>query len=367
MQLAKSKRDQFLAPLQVVGNIVERRTSIPILSNIFISKTGGTLSFIASDSDMQITTWAELGGGAEEGAITVQARKLLDIVRNLPEAGEIKVEMTDKGVTVASGKSRFKLQTMPAADFPVMAAGETQSCAVLPQKSLRHLLEMVHFAMACQDIRYYLNGVLLRLDGTDLIAVATDGHRLAYVQAKIEKGCEKREFILPRKAVGELLRQLEANDDEVHLELAGQQLVCRFANTELVSKLVDGKFPDYNRVIPSDHPYSFEIDRMVWYQALHRVALVASEKFRGVSCTIGAGVMRISANNAEQEEGSEELDIEYTGEAMDIAFNVQYVLDVLSNLKAEKVKVSVRDAAKAILIAVPERDDFKYVVMPMRA
>ncbi len=367
MQLVKTHRDTLLRPLQIVSGIVERRHTLPILANILIRKEGETVSFLATDIEVQITTHAEVGSGGEVAATTVAARKLLDILRALPDTSEVSLSLANKRMTVQSGKSRFALQTLAAEEFPTVALAEHFNAkVVLPQKTLKHLFNMVHFAMAQQDIRYYLNGLLLVVDGKNVIAVATDGHRLAFCQVATEQEFARQEVIIPRKTILELQRLLEENDDPVELEIANNQVKLRFADIELVSKLVEGKFPDYTRVVPKGYKNNFTIGREQLLRSLQRAAIMTSDKFKGVRCIVTPGSMKISSTNADQEEAVEEIEIDYAGDEVDIGFNVTYLLDVLNNLKSDSVNIALGDANSSALVTVPDDADFKYVVMPMR-
>jgi DNA polymerase-3 subunit beta len=268
---------------------------------------------------------------------------------------------------VQTGKSRFALQTLAAEEFPTMQQTETYNATVtLPQKTLKHLFNMVHFSMAQQDIRYYLNGLLLVLDGKNVIAVATDGHRLAFCQVETEQEFTRQEVIIPRKTIIELQRLLEESDETVQLDIAASQVKLTFADIELVSKLVEGKFPDYTRVIPKGYKNDFTIGRDELLRSLQRAAIMTSDKFKGVRCIMSPGSMKISSTNADQEEAVEELEIDYSGDSVDIGFNVTYLLDVLNNLKCEQVNIALGDSNSSALISIPDNADFKYVVMPMR-
>ncbi|MFS0755859.1 DNA polymerase III subunit beta [Noviherbaspirillum sp. 1P10PC] len=367
MQLVKTHRDTLLRPLQVVSGIVERRHTLPILANILIRKDGERVSFLSTDIEVQITTHANVGSGSDIAATTVAARKLLDILRALPDGDDVALSLANKRMTVQSGKSRFALQTLAAEEFPTVAQAEQYSATVtLPQKTLKHLFNMVHFAMAQQDIRYYLNGLLLVVDGKNVIAVATDGHRLAFCQVEVDQEFPRQEVIIPRKTIIELQRLLEESDEPVQLDIAGNQVRLTFADIELVSKLVEGKFPDYTRVIPKGYKNDFTIDRDRLLRSLQRAAIMTSDKFKGVRCVISPGSMKISSTNADQEEAVDELEIDYGGDSIDIGFNVSYLLDVLNNLKCDNVNIALGDANSSALITIPDNADFKYVVMPMR-
>ena len=367
MQLVKTHRDTLLRPLQIVSGIVERRHTLPILANILIRKDGERVSFLSTDIEVQITTHAMVGVGADVAATTVAARKLLDILRALPDSNEVTLTLANKRMTVQSGKSRFALQTLGAEEFPTVAQAEHYNAKVtLPQKTLKHLFNMVHFSMAQQDIRYYLNGLLLVVDGKNVIAVATDGHRLAFCQVETEQEFERQEVIIPRKTILELQRLLDDNDEPVQIEIANNQVKLTFADIELISKLVEGKFPDYTRVVPKGYKNNFTIGRDQLLRSLQRAAIMTSDKFKGVRCIVTPGSMKVSSTNADQEEALEEIEIDYGGDSVDIGFNVTYLLDVLNNLKSDSVNIALGDANSSALITVPDNPDFKYVVMPMR-
>ena len=367
MQLVKTHRDTLLRPLQIVSGIVERRHTLPILANILIRKDGERVSFLSTDIEVQITTHAQVGTGGDVASTTVASRKLLDILRALPEANEVSLNLSNKRMTVQSGKSRFALQTLAADEFPTVAQAEHYNAKVtLPQKTLKHLFNMVHFSMAQQDIRYYLNGLLLVVDGKNVIAVATDGHRLAFCQVETEQEFVRQDVIIPRKTIIELQRLLEENDEPVQLEIANNQVKLTFADIELISKLVEGKFPDYSRVIPKGYKNNFTIGRDHLLRSLQRAAIMTSDKFKGVRCIVTPGSMKVSSTNADQEEAVEEIEIDYSGDSVDIGFNVTYLLDVLNNLKCDSINIALGDANSSALITVPDNEDFKYVVMPMR-
>ncbi len=367
MQLVKTNRDTLLRPLQIVNGIVERRHTLPILANILIRKEGEKVSFLSTDIEVQITTNAKVGSGGDAAATTVAARKLLDILRALPDTSDVSLTLSNKRMTVQSGKSHFTLQTLAAEGFPIVAQADHYNATVaLPQKTLKHLFNMVHFSMAQQDIRYYLNGLLLVLDGKNVIAVATDGHRLAFYQVAIEQEFARQEVIIPRKTIIELQRLLEETDEPVQLEIANNQIKLSFADIELISKLVEGKFPDYTRVVPTGYKNDFIISRDQLLRSLQRVAIMTSDKFKGVRWVVTPGSLKISSTNADQEEAIEELVIDYGGDSVDIGFNVTYLLDVLNNLKDDNVNIALGNANSSALITVPENADFNYVVMPMR-
>src|SRR5512145_52189 len=367
MNLAKAKRDEFLGPLSAVCGIIERRHTLPILSNVLIERSDDALAFLATDIEIQIAARSGIGAPAEARAVTVGARKLLDILRALPDGAEVALQHQDKRLVVRAGKSRFTLQTLAAEDFPRLAkpAGESARFE-LEQKALRRVLALVQYAMAQQDIRYYLNGLLMVIEDGMLKLVATDGHRLAYAALKLGAQLPRQEVIIPRKTVLELGKLLADSDASVKVEVGATQAAFSFGTVDLVSKLIDGKFPDYTRVIPTSHKNRLQAAREPLRQALLRAAILSNEKFRGVRWVLADGSLKIVSSNAEQEEAHEELEVSYSGDALDIGFNVNYLLDVLNNVSGESIECAFGDSASSALISYPSERDFKYVVMPMR-
>lgn len=367
MVLIKTHRDTLLAPLQSVSGIVERRHTLPILSNVLLDKQGDKLTLLATDIEIQITTTTSVGSSDGDGSITVGARKLQEILRSLPDTNEVSLILEDKRLQVRSGKSRFSLQTLPADDFPRMtiADGEAKEFEI-SQKAFRQLLGKTQFSMAAQDVRYYLNGLLLLVEGKELKAVATDGHRLAYASVEIEADLPRQDIILPRKTVLELNRLLVDSDDLLKITLTPSQIRFAFGSVVLVSKLIDGKFPDYERVVPATLKNHVRVGRQALMQSMHRAAILTNEKFRGIRVILGENSLRLNAANAEQEEAQEEMEIEYSGDPIDVGFNVGYLLDVLNNVQSDEIQWSFNDANSSALITVPGNDNFKYVIMPMR-
>jgi DNA polymerase-3 subunit beta len=362
----KTTNDKLLGPLQQVTGIVERRHTLPILSNVLISAADGNVDFLATDLEVQITSRAALGNGAE-GSITAAARKLYDILRSLPEDAEVSLEAKESRMTVRAGKSRFNLQTLAAADFPRMVEAKDASKTLsLPQKALKHALGLVQFAMAVQDIRYYLNGVLFSVDNGTLRVVATDGHRLSFASQALDGDHGNVEAILPRKTVLELIKLLGDTDEPVALAIGSNQVRFSFGGLEIVSKIVEGKFPDYQKVIPTTHKNRIELDRAALAQSLNRAAILSNEKIRGVRLVFTKDALSIICTNNEQEEAEESLAVSYDGDPLDIGFNISYLLDVLNHVDTSTVSFSMGDSNSSALVQMPGRDDFKYVVMPMR-
>src|SRR5262245_23550124 len=368
MKLVQLERDALLKPLQAVTGIVEKRHTLPILSNVLVERKSGHLTLMATDLEIQVATRTSVGkGGGEDAGLTVSARKLQDILRSLPDGSEALLDAQSNRLQVRSGKSRFNLQTLPVADFPTMAdPGAVQAKISMPQKALRELLLLVQYAMAQQDIRYYLNGLLLLLDGGQVKVIATDGHRLSFAARPLGQQLDKREVIVPRKAVLELGRLLADSDDSVDLEIFTSLVRFSFGDTVVTTKIIDGKFPDYTRVVPTNYQKRFSVKRQELLQSLQRAAILANEKFRGVRWMVAPNMLRISCTNNEQEEAQEELEIAYSGEALDIGFNIMYLLDVLNNVHSEQVECAFGDANSSMLVTVPDNREFRYVVMPMR-
>ena len=369
MIVLKAAQEKVLAALQAVSGIVERRHTLPILANVLIRKSGAQVELTTSDLEIQVRTTAALDGDAGDFATTVGARKLIDILRSMPSDQIVSLSSAQAKLTLQGGRSRFTLQTLPAEDFPlVQEAADFGPAFAVPQKTLKRLIDQVHFSMAVHDIRYYLNGILFVAEGRSLIVVATDGHRLALAQATLESDVPKQEVILPRKTVLELQRLLrdDADDGAIEMRFAGNQAKFSFSGMEFVTKLVEGKFPDYNRVIPKGHRNAVTLGRAPLLACLQRAAILTSEKFKGVRLNIEPGTLRIASSNAEQEEAKEELEIDYAGDTIEIGLNVTYLIDVLANVSAEMVKIELQDANSSALVSVPELEGFKNVVMPMR-
>lgn len=367
MQMLQAERDALLKPLLTVTGIVERRHTMPILSNVFIRKHNDELSFLATDLEIQINSIQQQGFEGKDFTSTVSARKLQDILRAIPDHSVVELHEEAGKIIVRAGKSKFSLQTLPAESFPQLSIDSNVKTTLrLSQKHLKTLLSRVQYAMAQQDIRYYLNGLLLVLNGRQLTLAATDGHRLSVVGMALDNEYEKNEAILPRKTVLELFKLLTDSEEDVEISLANSQARFRFGHLDIYSKLIDGRFPDYNRAIPENNNNIFSIDRQIFLQALQRAAILSHEKFRAVRIILMKGLMRIACNNNEQEEAQEELEIDYAGEQVDIAFNISYLLDLLTNCHEDIIHFAFGDANSSVLITVPELADFKYVVMPMR-
>ena len=362
----KISRETLLKPLTEVTGIVERKHTLPILSNILLEAKNNNLVLTATDLEIQISSQIE-SSNANNFSITVSARKLLDICRALPESSELDLSGTETRMTVKAGKSKFNLQALPSADFPLINPSESNAAKfVIEQGKFKALLRQVEFAMAQQDIRYYLNGLLLEIKEGKLNLVGTDGHRLSFTSIAIASDIANQELILPRKTVVELIKLLNDSDEELAIEFANNQVSFEFSSVKIISKIIDGKFPDYTRVIPQGHQNSFEIGRMDVLLAMQRASILSNEKYRGIRMVLSANNLKLISTNSEQEDAEEELELAYQGDSLDIGFNVTYLIDVLNNVQQENVQFSFADANSSCLITIPGNTDYKYVVMPMR-
>ena len=363
----KINRETLLKPLSSVTSIVERRHTLPILSNLLLEATRDKLVLTATDLEMQISLSINTEIGSELST-TISAKKLLDICRALPENTDINMATSDSRVAVKAGKSKFNLQTLPAVDYPVMtkAIGTDTVSINIAQNVLKDLFKQVEFAMAQQDIRYYLNGLLFEIDGNRLNIVGTDGHRLSFTSTELTRSYAKQNIIIPRKTIIELIKLLDDSNQEVGIELSATQVNFNFNGIKLITKVIDGKFPDYSRVIPVGHQNNFTIDRMVVLLAMQRASILSNEKYRGIRLVLGTKSLRLISTNSEQEEAEEELEINYGGDALDIGFNVTYLIDVLNNVNNPEIVFSFADANSSCLVTIPNDENYKYVVMPMR-
>jgi DNA polymerase III subunit beta len=362
----KINREILLKPLTSVTGIVERRHTLPILSNLLLEAKNNNIQLTATDLEMQISLNIE-SKFTGELSTTISAKKLLDICRALPEAVDIDMVSNDSRITVKAGKSRFNLQTLPAADYPVMTKVTGSSTNIqISQIALKKLLKQVEFAMAQQDIRYYLNGLLLEVNENKLNIVGTDGHRLSFTSTTLNQSHDKTDVIIPRKTVVELIKLLNDSEEEVSIEFNSGQVNFTFSEIQLISKVIDGKFPDYHRVIPTGHQNMFSVNRLAVLTAMQRASILSNEKYRGIRMVLSNNNLKLISTNTEQEEAEEELEINYAQDGLDIGFNVTYLIDVLNNVSDETINFSFADANSSCLITVPNDDNYKYVVMPMR-
>ena len=361
------QREALLKPLQLVAGVVERRQTLPVLSNVLLVVEGQQLSLTGTDLEVELVGRVQLEEPAEPGEITVPARKLMDICKSLPSDAMIDIRVDDQKLLVKAGRSRFTLSTLPANDFPTVEEGPGSLTFNLPQAKLRRLVERTSFAMAQQDVRYYLNGMLLEVQSGLLRAVATDGHRLAMcsMEAAIQQE-GKHQVIVPRKGILELARLLTEQDAEVAIVLGQHHIRANTGEFTFTSKLVDGKFPDYERVLPRGGDKLVLADRQGLREAFSRTAILSNEKYRGIRLTLASGLLKIQANNPEQEEAEEEIVVDYSGSGLEIGFNVSYLLDVLGVMGTEQVRLILSDSNSSALLQEADNDDSAYVVMPMR-
>lgn len=360
-----ASREAVLKPLQAVIGVVERRQTMPILSNVLLQAADGSVSLTATDLEVELV--ADFDVALESGGdITVPGRKLHDICRALPEGATLECSVSGDRLTVKAGRSRFTLSTLAAADFPTVDEVAAQQTIRVGQRALRGLIERTQFSMAQQDVRYYLNGLLIETEGETLRAVATDGHRLALSELELGNKAERDDqVIVPRKGVLELARLLDG-DEQLEIAIGTNHVRVQRDGIRLTSKLIDGRFPEYTRVIPSDPPNRLQADRQALRQALQRAAILSNEKYRGVRLEVSEGSVVIQANNPEQEEALETVEVEYTGEALEVGFNVNYLLDALSAIDSDQVQIGMTDGNSSCLITAPGVDRTQYVVMPMR-
>ena len=359
-------REALLKPLQQVVNVVERRQTLPVLANLLVRVEGNDLSLTGTDLEVEMVARAAVEEG-QSGETTIPARKFFEIARALPDGARITLSHSGDKATVQAGRSRFTLATLPGNDFPAIEDLDLVERIRVPESALKELIERTAFAMAQQDVRYYLNGLLLDLRETSLRCVATDGHRLALCEAELPAGAQTRkQIILPRKGVLELQRLLEGGDREVELEIGRNHLRMRREDVTFTSKLIDGRFPDYDAVIPIGADKEVKINREVFRAALQRAAILSNEKYRGVKLEVSPGQVRIVAHNPEQEEAQEEVEAQTRVDNLSVGFNVTYLLDALSALREEDVVINLRDGNSSAMLREASHERSRHVVMPLR-
>ncbi|GAB3746589.1 DNA polymerase III subunit beta [Lysobacter olei] len=360
------QREVFLKPLAQVVNVVERRQTLPVLANLLVQVKDGQLSLTGTDLEVEMVSRIAVDD-AQDGETTIPARKLFEIVRALPDGSKVTISQSAEKITVQAGRSRFTLSSLPANDFPSIEEIETTERVRVPEASLKELIERTAFAMAQQDVRYYLNGLLFDLRESSLRCVATDGHRLALCEAQLEGGAQtKRQIIVPRKGVSELQRLLEGGDREIEIEMGRGHIRVKRDDVTFTSKLIDGRFPDYEAVIPIGADKEVRIDREVLRASLQRAAILSNEKYRGVRIEVSPGQLKISAHNPEQEEAQEEVEADTRVDDLAVGFNVNYLLDALTSLRDEHVVLALRDANSSALVREASNERCRHVVMPLR-
>jgi DNA polymerase-3 subunit beta len=358
-------REDLLAPLQSVIGVVERRQTMPVLANVLLAARENRLSVSGTDLEVELVATCTVSV-QQPGDITVPGRKLLDIFRSLPEKVSVTLSTEGERVIVRAGRSRFTLSSLPASEFPLVEEINAQQTLTMPQGEFRRLIDKTHFSMAQQDVRYYLNGLLLETDGKALRAVATDGHRLALCETELSgKARTSQQVIVPRKGVLELQRILGTEND-IELAVGTNHVRAQIGEIRFTSKLIDGRFPEYARVIPANPPRTVEADRESLRQALQRTAILSNEKYRGIRLTARPDLLTLQAHNPEQEEAEDQVEVSYKGEEVEIGFNVNYLLDALSAIEGDKVQIGLTDSNSSCLIHAPGTTHTRYVVMPMR-
>jgi DNA polymerase III subunit beta len=360
-----ASRESLLAPLQSVIGVVERRQTMPVLANVLLVARGDRLTVTGTDLEVELV--AGTGVGVQQpGDITVPGRKLLEIMRTLPEKATVSLVRESERVVVKAGRSRFTLSSLPASEFPVIEEINAKQVIRVGREPFRRLIDKTHFAMAQQDVRYYLNGTLLESSGKTLRAVATDGHRLSLAETELATDTEgSQQVIVPRKGILELQR-IVGGEGELELSIGSNHVRAQIGDIRFTSKLIDGRFPEYSRVIPAKPPFSLSTGRDALRQALQRTSILSNEKYRGVRLTFAANLLTIQAHNPEQEEAEDQIEVAYSGTEMEIGFNVTYLLDALAAIDVETVEVAVTDSNSSCLIRAPGDSSVKFVVMPMR-
>lgn len=360
-------REKLLQPLTLVSGAVERRHTLPILSNVLIKVEDGFLWLTGTDLEVELISSVKLEGDVEDGEVTVPAKKLFDICRSLSNEATVKFVNDGNKVVLKSGRSKYSLSTLPAEDYPNLEDWEGEIEFELSQKNLRSLIENTHFSMAQQDVRYYLNGLSLEMEGDLIRSVATDGHRLALSRLTLDGvAFPTKQVIIPRKGVMEILRLISDEDTMVKVQIGSNHIRLYSADFIFTSKLVDGRFPDYRRVLPRDGDKIITSDKVVLRDALTRASILSNEKFKGIRIDLANSELKITANNPEQEEAEEIVDVDYTGDSLEIGFNVSYMIDVLNTIQDDIVKVTLADSNSSALIESASNDSSLYVVMPMR-
>ena len=360
-----AEREKLLVPLQAVIGVVERRQTMPVLANVLLGVRGGQLAITATDLEVELVASTEVAV-QDSGDITVPGRKFLDILRALPEKSQVSLSIEGEKVVIKAGRSRFSLATLPATDFPIIEDINAQQTVKIARKELLRLLAKTHFSMAQQDVRYYLNGMLLEMDGSNLRAVATDGHRLALCEtAASAKVKGTQQVIVPRKGVLELQRVLTEEGD-AEIAIGTNHVRAQIGDIRFTSKLIDGRFPEYSRVIPAAPAAAIRADRDVLRQALQRTAILSNEKYRGIRVTVKKNLITVQAHNPEQEEAEEEIEVTYEGADLEVGFNVNYLLDALAAIDGQDVELGLTDSNSSCLIRSPGNGSARYVVMPMR-
>ncbi|MCU4675814.1 DNA polymerase III subunit beta [Catenovulum sp. 2E275] len=359
-------REDILKPLQLATGTVERRHTLPILSNVLLDISDGVLSLTGTDLEVELIASVELVQASDDGKITVPAKKLFDICKGLNDSALIEFTLEDDKLRIRSGRSKYSLSTLPAKDFPNLEEWQSEINFAIKQSDFKRMIDNTSFSMANQDVRYYLNGMSLETSGNQIRCVTTDGHRLALTRVDLEETLEESQVIIPRKGVTEISRLIEDSDDNVYISIGSNHIRLSSSGFTFTSKLVDGRFPDYRRVLPKGGDKEIVADKSVIKQAFTRAAILSNEKFRGVRLNLSSGELTITATNPEQEVAEEVVEINYQGDDLEIGFNVAYMIDVLNVLESDEVKFTLGDSNSSALIEDNLDDRSVYVVMPMR-
>lgn len=360
-------RDLLLKPLLLVSGAVERKSTLPILGNILIDVSGQSLTMVATDLELEMVSSTQVDSQGVDGKVTIPARKLLDICKSLPDSAMINFEQIGESINISSGRSLYTLATLPAADFPNIEQWQGDVEFTLKKSQLLRLIESTHFSMANQDVRYYLNGMSIETENNEIRSVATDGHRLAICKIETDNlTLPARQVIVPRKGILEIIRLLDPIDEEVQISLGSNHVRIVDHDFSFTSKLVDGRFPDYRRVLPRNGDKVLSTNKEALKQVLSRASILSNEKFKGVRLNFGTNELKITANNPEQEQAEEYLEIDFPYEPLEIGFNVSYILDVLAAVKDENIKFTLSDANSSVVIEGHETGEALYVIMPMR-
>lgn len=361
------QREVLLSQLQNVVGAAAKNTTLPIISNFLVSVSDGRLSITATDTEVEIVSSSTVDSCDEDGSVTIPARKLFDIVRGLSPGAMIRVSVKDGRATVSAGKARFTLSTLPAEDFPNGNSSEIVEQVTLPESALVDVLNRTAFAMAQNDVRYYLNGILFDFIGAKLVCVATDGHRLSTRETEVSRESgDRRQIIIPRKGVLELQKMLDRGEGEIHIGISGTSIRVQKGDTVFTSKLIDGRFPDYENVIPKSLDHEVSVNRDALKESLKRASILCNEKYRGVRLSFLDGYIRITAHNPEQEEADEEVEADSNGVNMDIGFNVNYLMELLGAVRSETVRIALRDGTSSVIVTEYGSNDTRHVVMPLR-
>ena len=366
--LLKFERDTLLKPLTLTSGLVEKKQTMPILSNIYLKKDGDVVTIIANDMEIQVTLALNGGISGDDLAITLPAKKLQDVLKALPE-GEVSLAVVENKVTVKSGRTKFTLQSLPADHYPLLRVSDAVVAELsLSQRDLRQLIGKVQYSMALNDSRVFLNGLLVEVKGDQLRLVATDAHRLSYVSYTLAAALPDISVIIPRKTIVELYRLLEDSDDVASIKIYPTQVFFAAGNKQLITKVIDGKYPDYERVIPLTNDKLCLINRELFLRAVQRVAVIGIDKLKTLALELKPDLLTISCRNEEQEDSRDELSIHYANAALlALNFNISYILDVLNNSTEENLQWAFFDNQRSVLVTVPNEIDFKYVIMPLRA